>query len=112
MVAAFRERREVIVSGLNAIPVSPASKPDGAFYAFPNDQELGQSAATLADRLLEEAGVACLPARRSAGTARTTCASPTRTRSTTSAARSTPSPPSSAERLLRDPPHAFTLSST
>ncbi|MEV0283065.1 MULTISPECIES: pyridoxal phosphate-dependent aminotransferase [unclassified Kribbella] len=61
MLEAFRERREVIVSGLNAVPGVSCVEPGGAFYAFPNITELGQSAATLADRLLEEAGVACLP---------------------------------------------------
>ncbi|WP_433158750.1 pyridoxal phosphate-dependent aminotransferase [Kribbella sp. CA-247076] len=61
MVEAFRERREVIVSGLNAVPGVSCVEPDGAFYAFPNITGTGLSAATLADRLLEEAGVACLP---------------------------------------------------
>jgi len=61
MLEAFRERREVIVSGLNAVPGVSCVEPEGAFYAFPNISELGQSAATLADRLLEEAGVAVLP---------------------------------------------------
>jgi aspartate aminotransferase len=61
MLAAFRERRDVIVSGLNAVPGVSCVEPGGAFYAFPNISELGLSAATLADRLLEDAGVACLP---------------------------------------------------
>ncbi|WP_406053527.1 pyridoxal phosphate-dependent aminotransferase [Kribbella sp. NBC_00889] len=61
MLEAFRERREVIVSGLNAVPGVSCVEPGGAFYAFPNISELGLSAATLADRLLDEAGVACLP---------------------------------------------------
>ncbi|MEV5965554.1 pyridoxal phosphate-dependent aminotransferase [Kribbella sp. NPDC051952] len=61
MLAAFRERREVIVSGLNAVPGVSCVEPGGAFYAFPNISELGMSAATLADRLLDEAGVAVLP---------------------------------------------------
>ena len=61
MLDAFRERREVIVSGLNAVPGVSCVEPGGAFYAFPNITELGVSAATLADRLLDEAGVACLP---------------------------------------------------
>ncbi|WP_328520174.1 pyridoxal phosphate-dependent aminotransferase [Kribbella sp. NBC_00359] len=61
MLAAFRERREVIVSGLNAVPGVSCVEPGGAFYAFPNISELGLAAATLADRLLDEAGVACLP---------------------------------------------------
>jgi aspartate/methionine/tyrosine aminotransferase len=61
MLEAFRERREVIVSGLNAVPGVSCVEPGGAFYAFPNISELGQSATTIADRLLDEAGVACLP---------------------------------------------------
>jgi aspartate/methionine/tyrosine aminotransferase len=61
MLDAFRERRDVIVSGLNAVPGVSCVEPGGAFYAFPNITELGMSAAILADRLLEEAGVACLP---------------------------------------------------
>ncbi|MEU4192051.1 pyridoxal phosphate-dependent aminotransferase [Kribbella sp. NPDC026611] len=61
MLAAFRERREVIVSGLNAVPGVSCVEPGGAFYAFPNVSELGQPASVLADRLLAEAGVAVLP---------------------------------------------------
>jgi aspartate/methionine/tyrosine aminotransferase len=61
MAAAFRERRDVIVSGLGAIPGVSCVQPGGAFYAFPNVRELGMSAATLADLMLERAGVACLP---------------------------------------------------
>ncbi|TCO50391.1 aspartate/methionine/tyrosine aminotransferase [Kribbella antiqua] len=61
MLEAFRERRDVIVSGLNDVPGVSCVEPGGAFYAFPNITELGLSAADLADRLLEEVGVACLP---------------------------------------------------
>jgi aspartate/methionine/tyrosine aminotransferase len=61
MLAAFRERRDVIVSGLNDVPGVSCVEPGGAFYAFPNISQLGLSASTLADRLLEDAGVACLP---------------------------------------------------
>jgi aspartate/methionine/tyrosine aminotransferase len=61
MLEAFRERRDVIVSGLNAVPGVTCVEPGGAFYAFPNITELGVPAQTLSDRLLAEAGVACLP---------------------------------------------------
>jgi len=61
MVAEFQRRREVMVSGLNSIPGFRCRQPQGAFYAFPNIREIGQSSAELADRLLEEAGVALLP---------------------------------------------------
>jgi aspartate aminotransferase len=61
MAAAFRERRDVIVSGLNAVPGVSCVQPGGAFYAFPNVREVGNSGVQLSDLLLEQAGVACLP---------------------------------------------------
>lgn len=61
MVAEFQRRRDVMVSGLNSIHGFRCRQPQGAFYAFPNIREIGQSSAELADRLLEEAGVALLP---------------------------------------------------
>jgi aspartate aminotransferase len=60
MLAEFRRRRDVIVSGLNAIPGISCVLPDGAFYAFPNISQTGVSATDLAGRLLSEAGVASL----------------------------------------------------
>ncbi len=60
MVAAFRERREVIVEGLNRLPGFRCLKPKGAFYAFPNIEGTGMSSRELAAYLLEEAGVAVL----------------------------------------------------
>jgi aspartate/methionine/tyrosine aminotransferase len=60
MVEQFRERREVIVDGLNRIPGFHCLRPQGAFYAFPNIEETGMNSRELADALLNEAGVACL----------------------------------------------------
>ena len=60
MVAEFRRRRDVTVAGLNAIPGVSCVVPDGAFYAFPNVSETGMPASRLAERLLSDAGVACL----------------------------------------------------
>lgn len=60
MVAAFRERRDTIVEGLNAIPGFQCQEPRGAFYAFPNITATGWPSKKLADYLLNEAGVACL----------------------------------------------------
>lgn len=60
MVAEFKKRSEVIVNGLNAIPGFRCTKTGGAFYAFPNISETGISSKELADRILKEAGVACL----------------------------------------------------
>ena len=61
MVAAFRERRDVIVAGLNRIPGISCVEPGGAFYAFPSIGDLGVPAGELAELLMERAGVACLP---------------------------------------------------
>ena len=60
MVAEFKRRRDIIVDGLNGIDGVSCAVPQGAFYAFPNVQETGMSSREFADRLLEEAGVACL----------------------------------------------------
>jgi aspartate/methionine/tyrosine aminotransferase len=56
----FRERRDVMVSGLNEIPGVECAVPKGAFYVFPRIVGTGHSADELADMLLDEAGVACL----------------------------------------------------
>ncbi len=60
MLGDFAERRAAIVSGLNQLPGVRCLEPDGAFYAFPNITGTGFGSRALADRLLEEAGVACL----------------------------------------------------
>ena len=60
MVEEFQRRRDVIVTGLRAIPGFKCVRPKGAFYVFPNIAGTGYSARALADRLLDEAGVACL----------------------------------------------------
>ena len=60
MVDEFRRRRDVIVERLNAIPGVRCARPGGAFYAFPNISETGFGSDELADRILQEAGVACL----------------------------------------------------
>jgi aspartate/methionine/tyrosine aminotransferase len=60
MVAEFRRRRDALVDGLRRIPGIRCVRPEGAFYVFPNITGTGLSSRALADRLLEEAGVACL----------------------------------------------------
>ena len=61
MVRAFRERRDVIVAGLNAVPGITCLVPKGAFYVFPNVTGLALgTSAQVADRFLYEAGVAVL----------------------------------------------------
>ncbi len=61
MVAAFKQRRDIIVEGLNSIPGISCLYPHGAFYAFPNITGTGYSSDELFSKLLDEAGVALLP---------------------------------------------------
>lgn len=60
MVGEFKQRRDVLVDGLNAIPGIHCLRPAGAFYVFPNVQQLPLSCDKLADYLLNEAGVSVL----------------------------------------------------
>ncbi len=60
MVAEFRQRRDVIVHGLNRIDGVSCVEPAGAFYVFPNVARLGVPSKTVEAHLLAEAGVAAL----------------------------------------------------
>jgi aspartate/methionine/tyrosine aminotransferase len=61
MIKEFQQRRDAIVDGLNAIEGIQCLKPAGAFYVFPNVEQLPLSCQAFADYLLETAGVAVLP---------------------------------------------------
>ena len=60
MVAEFARRRELFCGGLDAIPGVRCELPGGAFYAWADVRGMGLSSREVADRLLNEAGVACL----------------------------------------------------
>jgi len=60
MRAKFKERRDVMVAGLNKIKGFSCCVPHGAFYVFPNVAKTGWPSKKLADALLEDAGVAAL----------------------------------------------------
>src|ERR1700716_3540926 len=60
MVAEYRKRRDLFVTGLNRIPGFRCQAPEGAFYAWVNVEETGIPAQDLASTLLEEAGVAAI----------------------------------------------------
>ncbi len=60
MKAEFQRRRDAFCAGLNEIPGWKCEIPGGAFYAFANIKATGMSSKELADKLLMEAGVACL----------------------------------------------------
>jgi aspartate/methionine/tyrosine aminotransferase len=57
----YRKRRDVIVDGLNLIEGFNCIKPQGAFYVFPNIEELNTKSSELCERILKEAGVAAVP---------------------------------------------------
>ncbi len=60
MVEQFKERRDVIVDGLNQIEGFRCKKPLGAFYVFPNISAFGKKSKQMEEILLEEYGVAGL----------------------------------------------------
>jgi aspartate/methionine/tyrosine aminotransferase len=60
MLAEFRRRREAVVAGLTGIEGVRCLAPGGAFYAFPRVEVPGMTSKEVADRLLEEDGVAVL----------------------------------------------------
>ena len=60
MLAAFAERRAMIVAALNRLPGFRCAMPGGAFYAFPNITATGFDSRTLQSRLLDETGVATI----------------------------------------------------
>jgi aspartate aminotransferase len=60
MVKEFSRRRDAFCAGLNSIPDWRCEIPGGAFYAFANVKATGMPSKEIADRLLAEAGVACL----------------------------------------------------
>jgi len=53
-------RRDLLVDGLNQLPGVKCARPRGAFYVFPNITGTRRSSAEVAERLLNEAGVAAL----------------------------------------------------
>lgn len=67
MCSAFKERHDLVVDGLNAIPGIECLPTDGTFYVFPRVQGLIERIASvhndleLAEYLIERAGVAIVP---------------------------------------------------
>jgi len=57
----FEKRRNYIVDRLNSIPGIECSKPDGAFYVFPNISGIGMTSFEFAEKLLNEKWVAVVP---------------------------------------------------
>ena len=61
MVAAFSERRKVMLDGLNSIPGISCLAPDGAFYMFADISAVGMSSLDFCKELLETQHVAVIP---------------------------------------------------
>jgi aspartate/methionine/tyrosine aminotransferase len=60
MVAEFKHRRDLVVDGLNRLPGVKCARPRGAFYVFPNITATRRPSTEVAERLMNEAGVAAL----------------------------------------------------
>ena len=61
MIEAFAARSAAIYRALKAIPGVRVSKPDGAFYVFPDMRAFGLGSAEFCRRILEEKHVAAVP---------------------------------------------------
>lgn len=61
MMEIYKERRDVLVDGLNNIPGISCLKSEGAFYVFPNIKQTGMTSEEFADFALEKAKIALLP---------------------------------------------------
>ena len=60
MRETYRRRRDLVVERLGRMGL-PLTRPEGAFYAFPDVSGLGLGSEELCERLVRKAGVACVP---------------------------------------------------
>jgi aspartate aminotransferase len=58
--AAYRERRDLLVGGLNELGLT-CDPPAGAFYAFPDTTSIAPDSRTASEILLDKAQVATVP---------------------------------------------------
>ncbi|MCK4994832.1 MAG: pyridoxal phosphate-dependent aminotransferase [Candidatus Omnitrophica bacterium] len=61
MIDTYKQRRDLLVAGLNAIQKLSCLKSEGAFYLFLNIKRTGMTSEEFADFMLEKARVALLP---------------------------------------------------
>lgn len=61
MMQEYKERRDILVSGLNMIPGFSCQTPGGAFYAFPNITGTGLTDEEVCEQLMDKAGVVTVP---------------------------------------------------
>ena len=60
MAQVYRKRRDYVVNRLKRMGLS-FPQPEGAFYIFPDISTFGMDSETFCTRLIQEAGVACVP---------------------------------------------------
>ncbi|MCU0666060.1 MAG: pyridoxal phosphate-dependent aminotransferase [Candidatus Omnitrophica bacterium] len=60
-VKVLKQRRDLLISGLNSLPGVSCLSPEGAFYAFANIKNTGMTSEEYSDKLLACAGVCVLP---------------------------------------------------
>lgn len=61
MVKEYKDRRDLLVNGLNELEGVSCTMPQGAFYAFPNIKELNMSSQDVAETLIKEVQVVTTP---------------------------------------------------
>ena len=61
MLAAFTERRQVVLDYINALPGFNCPTPEGAFYVLPDISKLGISSLDFCSKLLDSYQVAVIP---------------------------------------------------
>lgn len=61
MMRIYKERRDILVNGLNKIKGISCLKSEGAFYVFPNIKQTGMTSESFADLMLAKGKVALLP---------------------------------------------------
>ena len=61
MISEYRDRRDILVRGLNTLPGVKCNNPGGAFYAFPSVTGTGMSSNEFCEVMLNEAGVSLAP---------------------------------------------------
>jgi aspartate/methionine/tyrosine aminotransferase len=61
MMRQYKERRDMLVSGLNEIPGFDCQLPGGAFYAFPDIQGTGLTDVEVSEQLMDKTGVVTIP---------------------------------------------------
>ena len=61
MVKEFDRRRKLVVEGFNSIDGIRCTRPEGAFYAFPDVSELGITGSEACMQILEKAKIALVP---------------------------------------------------